>query len=89
MRERIFFYSLMFTIAKKIHGNLWANLQHYWPLISHIQIASVPERHEPNKGEVNYPWLFQQLVIKIIQAGLDVNINPKMKHSQGWDGWEK
>lgn len=26
--------------------------------IGHIQIAGVPERHEPNIGELNYPYLF-------------------------------
>jgi hydroxypyruvate isomerase len=26
--------------------------------VSHIQIAGVPERHEPDTGEVNYEYLF-------------------------------
>ena len=27
--------------------------------IGHIQIAGVPDRHEPNLGELNYPYLFE------------------------------
>ena len=27
--------------------------------VGHIQIAGVPERHEPDVGELNYPYLFQ------------------------------
>ena len=29
--------------------------------IGHIQIASVPERHEPNTGELNYPYVLAAL----------------------------
>jgi 2-dehydrotetronate isomerase len=29
--------------------------------IGHVQIASVPARHEPDEGEVNYPFLFDLL----------------------------
>jgi hydroxypyruvate isomerase len=27
--------------------------------IGHMQIAGLPERNEPNRGEVNYPYLFR------------------------------
>ncbi|XP_068808926.1 putative hydroxypyruvate isomerase isoform X2 [Struthio camelus] len=43
-------------------GNLSRNLETYFPLIGHIQIAQVPGRHEPDSpGEVNFPYLFQLL----------------------------
>ena len=29
--------------------------------MSHIQIAGVPDRHEPDGGELNYPYLFSVL----------------------------
>ncbi|MCB1815585.1 MAG: hydroxypyruvate isomerase, partial [Candidatus Competibacteraceae bacterium] len=32
------------------------NLKNY---VGHIQIAGVPERHEPDIGEINYPYLFK------------------------------
>jgi hydroxypyruvate isomerase len=37
-------------VATKIR----ANFRH----IAHFQIAGVPDRHEPDIGEVNYPYLF-------------------------------
>uniref|UniRef100_A0A8C4J4A3 Hydroxypyruvate isomerase (putative) n=2 Tax=Dromaius novaehollandiae TaxID=8790 RepID=A0A8C4J4A3_DRONO len=43
-------------------GNLSRNLETYFPLIGHIQIAQVPGRNEPDSpGEVNFPYLFQLL----------------------------
>ncbi len=47
--------------AQITEGNLAHKLQHFLPHIGHIQIAGVPDRHEPNTGEVNYPWLFGRL----------------------------
>jgi 2-dehydrotetronate isomerase len=29
--------------------------------IGHIQIAGVPDRGEPDQGELHYPWLFDEL----------------------------
>jgi hydroxypyruvate isomerase len=29
--------------------------------VGHVQIAGVPERHEPDVGELNYPYLFEVL----------------------------
>ncbi|NXQ57486.1 HYI isomerase, partial [Anthoscopus minutus] len=43
-------------------GNLSRNLEMYFPLIGHIQIAQVPGRHEPNSpGELNFPYIFELL----------------------------
>ncbi|NXT80419.1 HYI isomerase, partial [Zapornia atra] len=43
-------------------GNLSWNLETYFPLIGHIQIAQVPGRHEPDSpGELNFPYIFKLL----------------------------
>ncbi|XP_061859797.1 putative hydroxypyruvate isomerase [Colius striatus] len=43
-------------------GNLSHNLETYFPLIGHIQIAQVPGRHEPDSpGELNFPYIFDLL----------------------------
>lgn len=42
-------------------GDIATKLRRYLPHIGHIQIAGVPERHEPDVGEVNYAWLFKLL----------------------------
>lgn len=44
--------------AQIVEGNLAAKLRRYLAHVGHIQIASVPGRHEPDAGEINYPWLF-------------------------------
>lgn len=42
-------------------GDLTRRLEKHLDGIGHIQIAGVPERHEPDTGEVNYPALFKRL----------------------------
>lgn len=46
-----------------VEGDVAMKLRHYLPTgnVSHIQIAGVPERHEPDEGELNYPYLFALL----------------------------
>ena len=47
--------------AQIMEGDLATKLKKHLAHIGHIQIAGVPERHEPDSGEVNYPYLFQLL----------------------------
>jgi hydroxypyruvate isomerase len=42
-------------------GDITTKLKKYADLCEHIQIAGVPERHEPDTGEVNYTYLFKVL----------------------------
>jgi hydroxypyruvate isomerase len=42
-------------------GDIAMKVRRYLPHIGHIQIAGVPERHEPDTGEINYPYLFRLL----------------------------
>jgi hydroxypyruvate isomerase len=58
-----------------MEGDVATKLRHYLPTgrVGHIQIAGVPERHEPNVGELNYDYLFG--VIDAVSAQC------------GWDGW--
>jgi hydroxypyruvate isomerase len=43
-----------------VEGDVATKLRAYLPSgrVGHLQIAGVPERHEPDVGEVNYPYLF-------------------------------
>jgi len=43
-----------------VEGDLAMKLRQYLPTgkVGHLQIAGVPERHEPDLGELNYPYLF-------------------------------
>ena len=46
-----------------VEGDVAVKLRRYVPTgkVGHIQIAGVPERHEPDSGELNYPYLFALL----------------------------
>lgn len=41
-----------------LHGDVVRSLEQLLPLIGHIQIASVPDRQEPNTGELDDDYLF-------------------------------
>ena len=41
-----------------MEGDLAQHVRDYLPLVGHVQVAGVPGRHEPDVGEVNYPYLF-------------------------------
>ncbi|MEP6702037.1 MAG: 2-oxo-tetronate isomerase [Betaproteobacteria bacterium] len=56
-----------------VEGDIAMKLRKYISGVGHIQIAGVPERHEPDSGEVNYPYL----VALIDELGYD-----------GWIGCE-
>ena len=47
--------------AQVVEGDLATKLRRYLPHLGHVQIAGVPERHEPDEGEVNYRYLFRLL----------------------------
>lgn len=42
-------------------GDLTRHLERQFARIGHVQIAGVPQRHEPDVGEVHYPALFARL----------------------------
>ncbi|WP_280189194.1 2-oxo-tetronate isomerase [Delftia sp. PS-11] len=46
-----------------VEGDLATKIRQYLPTgrVGHLQIAGVPERHEPDVGEINYGYLFKLL----------------------------
>lgn len=44
-----------------MHGDVAMALRHLLPVTGHIQIASVPSRHEPDGEELNYSYLFEEI----------------------------
>lgn len=44
-----------------IHGDVTMALRRLLPITGHVQIAGVPDRHEPDGGELSYPYLFGEL----------------------------
>ena len=47
--------------AQIVEGDLSMKLERWLPHIGHIQIAGVPDRHEPDRGELDYRHLFALL----------------------------
>jgi len=47
--------------AQIVEGDLSEKIRRWMPHIGHFQIAGVPDRHEPDQGEVNYAWMFKLL----------------------------
>jgi hydroxypyruvate isomerase len=41
-----------------MQGDLANNFEKLFDYVGHVQIAGVPGRHEPDVGEINYPYLF-------------------------------
>uniref|UniRef100_UPI003AAF3728 putative hydroxypyruvate isomerase isoform X2 n=1 Tax=Centroberyx gerrardi TaxID=166262 RepID=UPI003AAF3728 len=70
-------------------GNLTQNIQKYFPLIGHIQIAQVPGRNEPDSaGELNYRYLFSTLEKQDYQGYIGCEYKPLGSTSEGL-GWVK
>ncbi len=58
-----------------VEGDVAMKIRQYLPTgrVGHFQIAGVPERHEPDVGEVNYPYLLQVI--------------DEVAKATGWEGW--
>ncbi|KAL1022663.1 hypothetical protein UPYG_G00030650 [Umbra pygmaea] len=75
-------------------GNLTLNIQKYFPLIGHIQIAQVPNRNEPDSaGELSFPYLFSLLEQMDYQGYIGCEYKPlgSTKEGLGWveDYWKR
>ena len=71
-----------------VEGDLAINLRQYAHRCGHIQIAGVPERHEPDTGEVNYEYLFRLMDEIGYQGWVGCEYRPAGKTVEGL-GWLK
>ena len=71
-----------------VEGDVAAKLQRYLPTgrVAHIQIAGVPARHEPDHGELNYPYLFDTIDALGYQGWVGCEYRPAAGTSEGL-GW--
>jgi hydroxypyruvate isomerase len=44
-----------------LHGDVVMGLRRMMPIIGHVQIAGVPDRHEPDSGELDADFVFAEL----------------------------
>lgn len=42
-------------------GDITRRLERYMPVIAHMQIADVPDRHEPGSGEIGWEHVFRRI----------------------------
>jgi hydroxypyruvate isomerase len=71
-----------------VEGDLAKKIELYLPTgrVGHFQIAGVPERHEPDVGEINHPYLFA-LIDRLGWDGfIGCEYRPRGKTSNGL-GW--
>lgn len=55
------FVQLDYFHAQNVDGNLSRLTDKLKGKFAHVQIASVPDRHEPDEGEINYEYIFNKL----------------------------
>ena len=58
-----------------VEGDVAMKIRQYLPTgrVGHFQIAGVPQRHEPDLGELNHPYLF--------------SVIDEVSQACGWQGW--
>lgn len=66
-----------------IHGDVTMRLREMMPIISHIQIASIPSRHEPDGEELSYPFLFDELDRLGYRGFVGCEYNPRGRTADG------
>lgn len=66
-----------------MEGDLSKRLQKHLAGVGHIQIAGVPDRHEPDGGEVNYPHLFDLLDALGFAGFVGCEYRPRAGTSEG------
>ena len=60
-----------------MEGDLAASVTRLLPRIGHVQIADVPDRHEPGSGEINFDFLLRHLDALGYSGWVGCEYNPK------------
>jgi hydroxypyruvate isomerase len=82
------FIQFDFFHAQLVDGNISGLIKSLEGRYAHIQIASVPDRNEPDDGELNYPWLFEQLDNSGYQGWIGCEYKPRGETTAGLE-WVK
>ncbi|HEX5355801.1 MAG TPA: 2-oxo-tetronate isomerase [Aquabacterium sp.] len=68
-----------------VEGDVTMRLREYLPTgrVGHLQIAAVPDRGEPDQGELNYNWVFKELHALNWQGWIGCEYKPRAGTSAG------
>ena len=77
-----------FFHCQKHEGNALQQFNQLLPYIFHVQIAGVPDRHEPNTGLLNYDPVFSAIDSSPYKAYVGCEYRPKTSTLAGL-GWMK
>jgi hydroxypyruvate isomerase len=72
-----------------VEGDLATRIKTHFDGIGHLQIASVPERHEPDEGEVSYAYLFNLLETLGYAGYIGCEYRPRAGTSAGLGWWRR
>ena len=72
--------------AQIMQGDLTLRIRAALPYIGHIQIAAVPDRGEPDDGEINYPALLQAIDAMGWDGYIGAEYRPRGSTEEGL-GW--
>lgn len=70
-----------------MQGDLIHRVEAHLPLIGHIQIAAVPDRGEPDRGEVHFPNLIAAIREMGYDAPIGAEYRPRGKDTAAGLGW--
>lgn len=69
-----------------VEGDIAMKFRKYFDHVGHIQVASVPERNEPDDGEVNYRYLFRLVDALGYRGWIGCEYRPRAGSAEGL-GW--
>lgn len=72
-----------FYHIERIHGQALSFFQKYAELVSHVQIADSPGRHEPGTGEMNYKEILLYLQ-KHYKGSIGLEYNPQGRSAESF-----
>lgn len=71
-----------------LHGDVTTRLRNLMPIIGHIQIASVPERHEPGTGELDEHRILAEIDRLGYRGFVGCEYHPRTNTDEGLDWFE-
>lgn len=81
---------LDFFHLQHVCGNITRNVKEFLPHVGHVQIAQVPDRHEPDTpGEINYKYVLSLLEQEGYDGYVGLEYSPKNSSLEGLSWIEK